>query len=140
MRNNRLSLVCAGLMLALTLAWSGPALGQTTSDAFAGTWNVTVTPDSATLQKGGMEFTDAMVFQQQETSELLTENFAYLGFNSGAYTIPADKPLEFAATMESGTKGSLAWSGAVANGLLHGTLVWTKPDGVVWTFAFSGRK
>jgi hypothetical protein len=140
MRNDRLTVLCAGLMLALTLAGSPQALGQTPPDAFAGTWHVTLAPDSATVQQGGMQFTDAMVFQQGDTNQLLTENFAYLGFNAGAYTVPADQPLTFSAAMDSGTKGSLAWSGAISDGSLRGTLLWTKPDGTIWKFTFSGQK
>lgn len=135
MRSRRILSVCAGFLAAGL--FHAPAAF---CDTFEGNWNITVVPDSATVQKGGVQFADAMIFERAESAELLTENFAYLGFNAGPYVVTEEKPLEFTATMESGTKGRLNWTGIVSDGALRGSLTWTKPDGAVWVFSYTGQK
>ncbi|MCY2950983.1 MAG: hypothetical protein NTU53_03285 [Planctomycetota bacterium] len=138
MANNRLTVVCVGLMLSWMIGgWQGVACANALPDNFVGTWCVTVTPDSNTEHDGGKEFGDALVF---DAGELLTENFAYLGFDPGAYTVPEAEPYTVSATMTSGCKGTLAWSGTISSGTMTGQLVWTKPSGVIWRFSFRGTK
>lgn len=123
--------VVAGIMV---LALSAPASGE---DLFTGTWTVALTPGESAVRDGAKAFEDAMVFEE---TQLLTENFAFYGFSPGTYTVPQDQPQRFSATLQSNTKGKLEWNGAIAEGRISGSLVWTKPDGIVWTFAFSGAK
>lgn len=122
-----------GLAFVAGLLICGAVLADST-DPFPGVWNVTMTPNGASLNDGAKVFQDAVMF---EDNTLMTENFAFYGFSPGEYTVDENN---FSATMQSGTKGTLSWTGQVSGGRLTGTLVWTKADGKVWTFTFAGSK
>jgi len=107
------------------------------ADAFAGTWQAKLTPDEASAAAGAKTFDDALIFEQ---NQLLTEGFAFLGFNPGAYVIPEGQTTRFTASLDSNVKGTLAWSGSVSGGTISGTLTWTKADGTVWRYTYAGTK
>lgn len=135
MFNVRANVWCAAAMLGAMLTPVSPAAEL--PDTFAGTWTITLTPDNDSKNNGAKLFEDAMVFEE---GQLLTENFAFYGFEPGTYVIDAEKPGAFSATLASGTQGGLVWTGAAGNCQINGTLAWTKKDGKVWTFTFAGQK
>jgi hypothetical protein len=128
-----LTLICVLLMCTSTAGGEGASA----PDAFVGIWHLKLTPDSDTKQDGAKEFDEALMF---EDGQLTAENFACYGFSPGQYTIPEDQPTKFSAPMESNTKGKVLWTGAVQSGKLAGELVWTKKDGKVWKFTYTGNK
>ena len=135
MFNVRANVWCAAAILAAMLTSTSPA--EVLPDTFTGTWAITLTPDNDSKSNGAKLFEDAMVFEE---GQLLTENFAFYGFEPGTYIIDAETPGAFSATLASGTQGGLVWSGAAGNSQINGTLAWTKKDGKVWTFTFTGEK
>ncbi|MGE5609837.1 MAG: hypothetical protein ACM359_11320 [Bacillota bacterium] len=140
MHRFRISLICAGLTLAWVLLMytsTASGEGESPADAFAGIWHLKLVPDSDTKRDGAKEFDEAIMF---EDGQLMAENFACYGFTPGEYTIPEDQPSKFSAAMESNSKGKLDWSGVVQINKLTGQLIWTKKDGKVWKFTYTGRK
>jgi len=138
MRNTRLLLLAAVGMLLALLCWPATAQGdEAPQDLFLGTWHVTMTPDEASRLDGAKQFTDAMVFAD---GQLLAELFAFYGFAPGVYTVGAEPPNSFTAANQSGSKGTLSWSGSAGACHIQGVLLWTKTDGKVWRLVFTGTR
>ena len=109
-------------------------------DPFEGTlWKVAVTPDSDAASAGEKSFEDALTFKG---GKFTSEKFKARGFDSVTYdtdTSPGNIGT-FTATSKSDKNGSAKWSGQVAATSIKGDFVWTKPDGTVLTFSFTGEK
>jgi len=137
---NRKLLALLGAALVFAYALTGrPTVAHAAGefDAFQGVWKVSVTPDSQTAHSGGKAFAEAMIF---EDGQLMAESFAFYGFSVGLCEQVNGQAGTFRTSMSSGRKGTLVWSGELSNGTIRGSLLWTRPDGTTWTFAFSGRR
>jgi hypothetical protein len=137
MRKTLIKRVLAGLISAAALAMMpSTALGHP-SDNFQGVWRCTLTPDSSAAQNGAKKFDEAVIFDGEE---VMAENFAYYGFNPGAFAMGTTEGSTFVTAMDSGMNGKIEFSGTLSGGRLSGTLVWTKKDGRVWRFVMSGSR
>ena len=105
-----------------------------TSDAFAGVWSVTITPDDSSTQAGKQEFADMMLF---DGSQVMASACASYGFAPAEYSL-TNGGSSFSATMSTDSE-SIAISGNCANGSMSGQVVWTKPDGSVFHYTMSGQ-
>jgi hypothetical protein len=128
------SWIRAGVVSLVVLG--GVSIAAATNN-FLGVWQVVLTPDSDTEQDGGKAFGENMIFTDDD---IMSENFAFYGFFEGAVSVNSDDPNQFTATMESGQKGDIAWSGTKSGSTITGILVWTKHDGKVWRYTYRGSK
>lgn len=123
-----LSLVPAGLL----------AVGKD-DPLVAGVWKIHITPDKSAADDGAKDFNENIVFSN---GELQAENFVFYGFDFASYAMGNPNKNSFTSAMTSGTAGSLNWSGAATDprGTISGKLVWTKADGAVWRFTYTGTR
>ena len=129
MRLNRL-LVLSVLAALAFLAMPSVAKAQTTND---GIYRIHLTPDALTTQSGGKTFDEAFIF---EGINMQMEIYSKMGF--GPATCAFDLVTNtFTTTMTSATRGTIAWQYKFVNNTCQGTLIWTREDGRVWTFAIS---
>lgn len=104
-------------------------------DPYPGAWMLTVTPDSPSEQKGARLFETAVVFESETFS---SEAFGPMGFCPQPYTLSGQQNPTFSVTLSNPTQGTLQWSGQLTGGKLTGTLCWTKANGKVLNYSFSG--
>jgi hypothetical protein len=124
---------CLGwsLIAVLTMLFVPSARGD---DAFMGSWQVHCTPTSATTDLGGDAFDDGFIF---ENGNFSAQAYLGMGFTPSSYTI--DSTGKFTATLVSDTRGTVVWRGRVASGAIHGWITWTKADGSVFKYTYTGN-
>ena len=100
----------------------------------AGRWTVNVVPESETASKGEKEFDDTLVLNKGKFSS--TACIPY-GFGTVPYRVEAGT---WIANMESPKEGKAHWHAEVTGDSISGKMTWTKPDGTVLSYAFSGAR
>lgn len=129
MRSYQSILACSAMVL-LTMVFASTARAE---DIFAGGWQVKCTPYSATMALGADAFDDGFLFENDQFS---AQAYAGLGFTPGAYTV--DSTGKFTATLTSSDRGTVVWKGRAATGSIHGWITWTKPDGTIFKYSYTG--
>ncbi len=114
----------------------GHAIGLVKGDPFTGSWTITVTADDSMTGKG---FDDVLTFHGDQfvSAELTKRGFASCQYDEA--TTPMGVA-QFDAKPHSDQQGDAAWHGEVAGDQLTGTMIWTKKDGTVVNYSFSGQK
>lgn len=108
------------------------------ADVLAGSWQITLTPDKATAEKGAAKFTDTVEFADGKFSSAV---LATIGFKPAAYRGDfEEREAEFDLEQESESEGVAIWIGEVRGGKMTGRLQWKKKDGTNLFFNFSGSK
>jgi hypothetical protein len=135
MRNLRLAtFVAAVIVFVLQLSVVSIALAAG-RDAFEGTWTITVTPAD-----GGKGYDDTLTFTKgtKLTSAFLKKH----GFDETEYDpdTRGGQVQTFTATSTSKKEGTAKWTGTAAAGQLQGTLTWTKADGSVVEYSYTGTR
>jgi hypothetical protein len=130
----RMTVVVSALLL-LSLAQIAHA-----KDPFEGTtWTVTVTPDDDARGNGARPFDDTLIFKGGKfTSETLkAKGFDPIDFDSDTRRGPL---AAFTANTKSDKDGTAKWTGTTTGSQISGDLVWTKADGTVLNYSFTGDK
>ena len=99
-----------------------------------GTWNVTVTPGADAAAKGEKESADTLVLKGGKFHS--TGCDAY-GFGPASYKVDGN---HWMADTESKKEGKIHWHGAVSGDSVSGQMTWTKTDGSVLNYTFSGAR
>ena len=99
-----------------------------------GTWKVTVVPDSEAAAKGEREFDDTLLLSQ---GKFKSTACAPYGFGETAYRTEAGTIM---AEMSSPKEGSNHWHAEVSGDAISGKMTWTKSDGTVLHYSFSGAR
>jgi len=134
MRAFRLGLLSAATLLAsLSLSPQSAVRAEAASDAFAGVWDVSVTPDQAGVQAGKESFDDEVLF---ESGHFTASACSKYGFAPADYSLSGST---FTSTL-TGDEGTIVWSGTMNGTSFSGTVVWSKPDGHVYTYTLSGQR
>jgi hypothetical protein len=120
----------AGLSLSPQTAVRAEAAA---SDSFTGVWDVSVTPDSTGVQAGKEAFDDEVLF---ESGHFTASACSKYGFAPADYTLAGST---FTSTL-TGDEGTIVWSGTMNGTRFSGTVVWSKPDGQVYTYTLSGQR
>ena len=102
--------------------------------AEAGSWSVTVAPESDAAAKGEKQFDDTLVLNKGKFQS--TACLTY-GFGTVPYRVAADT---WMADSESPKEGKTHWHGEVSGNSISGKMTWTKPDGTVLSYSFSGAR
>lgn len=123
----RKMIVLLSLLLCTSLAVAADALEGTT-------WKIKLTATD-----GGKDFTDTLSFKGGQFSD---ETLAKKGFKPVSYDDNTTRfgPASFDVTLESDKDGKAKWNGSVSADQMTGTLAWTKSDGSVQNFTFSGER
>lgn len=109
-------------------------------DAFEGTvWHVTVTPDDDARGAGERPFEDTLTFKG---GKFISDTFKGKGFDPVDFDEDSRRgPLaEYTANIKSDKNGTAKWSGTTTGAEISGDLVWTKADGSVVNFSYTGEK
>ena len=102
------------------------------------TWQVKVTPDAATAQKGEKPFDDTLIFQDGKVTMTAC---AKAGFASSAYTAsPAGDTWSLTTQQMSNDQGETKWIANLSGNSIKGELIWTKQDGTILHYTFAGKK
>jgi len=132
MRNALLAL--GFLILALAVTSSGTSLAAREKVGEEGTWKVKVTPDAASAAKGGEEFEDTLVLRKGKFRSTTGET---AGFGEASYRVEGHHWLSDAA---SKTEGRKHWHGEVSGDSVEGEMTWTRGDGAVLNYVFTGNR
>jgi hypothetical protein len=129
--------VVRNMLLAFGVTCAAAAFASS-SDPFAGAWEVTATPDQATAGDGVSAFGEEVLFHN---GQFTAAALAMLGFEATSYHVEtSDGVTEFDATLVSSTRGTVEWSGRRTLTGFSGTLLWTKVDGDVHRYTLSARR
>jgi hypothetical protein len=124
----------AAVLLAL-LATATPLVAKKKPLNEEASWTIRVTPDTQAAAEGEKVINDTLVLQQGFLkSKVSTEEHA---FGTGPYTL---KGSEFTAQIKSNYEGKIDWSGLWTGDTIAGRMVWTRRDGTVLTYTFSGTR
>ena len=110
------------------------------ADPFEGTtWHVTVTPDDDARGNGARPFEDNITFKG---GKFTSDYFKAKGFDAIEFDEDSRRgPLAaFTANTKSDSNGTAKWTGTTTGSDISGDLVWTKADGTVMNFSFTGEK
>ena len=102
-------------------------------DAFEGTWNVTLTADN------GKPYKDTLTFKN---GKFASEHGKKLGFDTADYEADfrGGQIGTFTASAKSKKEGAAKWTGTLAAGQIQGTMAWTKGDGSVVNYTYTGTR
>ena len=102
-------------------------------------WQITVTPDDAAKKAGEKASKDTLIFKKGQLTSTACVKY---GFAHSAYTAAGTPaaPAVFQAEQTSAKEGTMTWSGQVAGNTISGTAAWTKKNGQVLNYTFTGKK
>lgn len=134
LRSNRFTTI----LLLCTIAV--PCMAMMLADGLQDTkWKIKVTPDEDARGSGGKEFDDVLIFKGPNfTSQALAKQ----GFKPVVYDDDTRRfgPASFTATPESDKGDKAKWTGTVTATAIKGELVWTKKDGKVLSYTYTGER
>jgi hypothetical protein len=131
------SLTPGVLVLVLALGFAGTAAaakGAKKNAGEEGTWTVKVTPDAASAAKGEKEFDDTLVLHKGKFRSSACEAY---GFGEAAYRVEGN---HWMADGASPKEGRNHWHGELTGGTVDGEMTWTKLDGSVLNYTFTGSR
>jgi hypothetical protein len=132
MRNRILALAVVILVLAAGAA--APPIFSKDKSGAEGVWKVKVTPDADAAAKGEKESDDTLVLKGGKFHSTGCDPY---GFGPAAYRTEGN---HFLADAESKKEGKIHWHGEVSGDSVNGQMTWTKSDGSVVNYTFSGTR
>ena len=99
-----------------------------------GSWKVTVVPDAEAAAKGEREFDDTLILGK---GKFKSTACAPYGFGEVPYRTEAGTIM---AEMSSPKEGANHWHAEVSGDNISGKMTWTKSDGTVLHYSFSGAR
>ncbi|PYQ12051.1 MAG: hypothetical protein DMH00_06855 [Acidobacteria bacterium] len=137
---NRLALL-AILVLALAAfspgalaAGKGKIPSKTVAAPEEGIWQVKITPDPDAAAKGEKESEDQLLLRKGRFHSPGCDAF---GFGPAPYRTAGGT---WMSDTESKTDGRIHWHGEVSGDSISGEMVWTKTDGTVLKYGFTGSR
>jgi len=121
---------------ALVCVAAGPrAIKLGTGDPYPGTWNITLSPSDT----GGKQFDEVLTFANNQLSAkvMATHGFGPAPYDEDIRGLGQSK---FSCKQTSDTEGKIDWQGYTTGQDLTGTMTWTKKDGSVVHYDFTGSK
>jgi len=102
-------------------------------------WAVKVIPDPQAISDGGKPFDDTLSFKN---GTFKSEYLLKKGFKPASYDEDMRKygPATFTVTVKSDSGETVKWTGTVAATSITGDIVWTKKDGTMMNFSYSGER
>ena len=114
-------------------------MAASAATALEGTkWQVTVTPDAAAKKAGEKASKDTLIFKNGHMTSTACVKY---GFSATPYTATASgQGASFQTTQSSKKEGTMVWSGQAVGNTISGTTMWTKKNGEMLHYQFSGKK
>jgi len=128
------SFACGVLVLILMAALAGAAHAGKAKAGEEGTWKVKVSPDADAAAKGEKEFDDTLILHKGKFRSTACDAF---GFGEAPYRVEES---HWMSDPESKKEGKNHWHGEVAGDSVTGQLTWTKTDGSVLNYTFTGTR
>ena len=102
-------------------------------------WKIKVTPDDDARRAGEKDFDDVLIFKG---ATFMSQTYAKYGFKPVNYDDDTRRfgPATFTATPESEKGGKAKWTGTVTATAIKGDLVWTKKNGDVMSYSYTGER
>jgi len=122
------------LILVLAVASPGAALAARGKAGEEGTWKVKVTPDAASAAKGEKEFDDTLVLRKGKFRSTACEAH---GFGEAPYRVEGSHWMSDAGSRKEGRNH---WHGEVTGDSVEGQMTWTRADGSVLNYTFTGSR
>lgn len=131
MRNRfaAVSVVFVALVMTTTMV-----VAKETPAGEEGVWKVTVTPDEEASAKGEQVFDDTLELRGGKFHSTACEAY---GFGSAPYQTEGKS---WMSDTESKTEGKAHWHGEIQGDSMTGKMTWTKADGTVMNYTFSGHR
>ena len=118
--------------------WISPVMVHAATALDGTKWQIVVTPDAAAKKAGEKVSKDTLIFKGEQMTSTACVKY---GVAHSAYTAAGTSaPPSFQAEQTSAKEGKMTWSGQVTGGTVSGTAVWTKKNGQVLNYSFSGKK
>ena len=128
-----------GGMPMVSFAQSAPAAVVTAPDpsVFEGFWKINADPDASAELGGRLEFEEYFII---ESGVITAQELSKLGFSPqlATFSNDVDGSAKWTVTLHSNSQGDITLTGKLSSGKLTGTLVWDKPDGNTYTYAYAG--
>jgi hypothetical protein len=128
--------ITIGVLLVVLLAGTS---AMHLADPLENQWNIKVMPDPQASGGGARAFDDVLTFKNGIfTSQALLKK--------GFKPVQADEdtrrfgPATFTAVQNSDTDGTAKWTGTAAAASISGDLIWTKKDGTMLNYSYSGQR
>jgi len=132
MRGRLVTLAAVPLILLVAVT---PLVAKKKPQNEESSWNIRITPDSKAAGEGEKVINDTIILQQGFLrSKVSTDEHA---FGTGPYTL---KGKEITAQIKSNYEGKIDWSCLWTGDTIAGRMVWTRRDGAVLTYTFSGAR
>jgi len=129
------AIVRTGVAFLTLVVIATPALAKKpTRSPEQGTWKVKVTPDGDAASKGEKQTEDTLMIEQGIFRSTAWDPY---GFPPVPYTLQGTT---FTADPVSRQAGKIHWSGIVSGDTVAGRMLWTKKDGSVLNYTFSGTR
>ena len=122
------------LILVLAVASPGAAIAARGKAGEEGTWKVKVTPDAASAAKGEKEFDDTLVLRKGKFRSTACEAH---GFGEASYRVEGSHWMSDAGSRKEGRNH---WHGEVTGDSVEGQMTWTRADGSVLNYTFTGSR
>jgi len=122
------------LILALAFVSPGAALAAKGKAGEEGAWKVKVTPDAATAAKGEKEFDDTLTLRKGKFRSTAGEAH---GFEEAPYRVEGNHWMSDAGSPK---EGRTHWHGQVSGDSVEGEMTWTRAEGTVLNFTFTGSR
>ena len=117
---------------------ASPVMGHAATAVDGTTWQITITPDDAEKKVGEKASKDTLSFKGGQLTSTACVKY---GFTHSAFTVGGTSTApSFQADQTSAKEGKMAWSGQVAGNAISGTVAWTKKNGQVLHYTFTGKK
>jgi hypothetical protein len=100
----------------------------------AGSWKVRVTPDAGATAKGEKEIEDTLVLKNGKFHSPACDPY---GFLPAPYRVEGST---WISDTESKTDGKIHWHGEASGDSMTGWMVWTKLDGSMLNYTFTGSR
>jgi hypothetical protein len=101
-------------------------------------WSVMMTPDAAAKEKGEASFEEVLIFEGGKVTMTTCQTY---GFAPSPYTATTSGDIVSFMTRQSGSEaGKSTWTGDFKGNTVNGTMVWTKPDETIVSYAYAGKK
>jgi hypothetical protein len=126
-------ILALALVPAASLA-AGKAKGKAPRPPEEGTWKVKVVPDAEASAKGESEFDDTLILGKGKfkSTAWVPYGFPEVPYRTEAGTVMAE--------MSSAKEGSGHWHAEVSGDAITGKMTWTKADGTVMHYSFTGMR
>ena len=100
-------------------------------------WSIKITPDEAAKKAGEKASKDTVIFKGGQMTSTACVKY---GFTPSSYTATgAETGPSFQTEQVSPKEGKMTWSGQVSGNTITGTAAWTKKNGQVLHYTFSGK-